>query len=104
MNYIGWVILCHLDWCRAATESDKGLIEKDKALHEEIIQRGRTFGAMVRFVDIVTHFCSVCFVSSLDEAHKIKDTVGGELLKSLRLWEEGTENGIVKVWFEGEWL
>ena len=90
------VILCHLDWCRSATESDKGLIEKDKALHEEIVQRGRAFGAMVRFVDLITVFCSVCFVNSLDEAHKIKDTIGGEIFRAFSCGRRGQKTELLR--------
>ena len=81
---------------RAATESDKGLMEKDKALHEEIMQKGRTFGAMVRFVDLITTFCSVCFVSSLDEAHKIKDAVGGELFRAFNCGRRGQKTELLR--------
>ena len=74
---------------RSDTETEKELVERDKALHEEILQRGRTFGAMVKFMDLITTFCSVCFVSSLDEVHKIKDAVGGEIYRAFNCGRRG---------------
>ena len=51
---------------------------------------------MVKFVNIVTTFCSVCFVSALDETHKIKDAINGEYFRAFNCGRRGQKTELLR--------
>ena len=73
-------------------ETEKELIEQDNQLNQEVLNAKRTFGALVKFVELLQTFCSVCYLSSLDECHKIKEAVGGQVYRRFGCGRRGQKN------------
>ena len=64
-------------------------LARDNQLHEEVLQKQRHIGALIRFADLVTLFCSACLVSAWDDVHKVSESAAGAVFRRMSCGRRG---------------